>query len=155
MCPLSLNGKKHVTISCLQLLVKGLQWSIQQTLHFEMSPGKAFLASAGKRITKRLGSLNDEWIPGALKDLNDEKCLDVLCRANNTQKGGLSQMVGGKWAVFSHTVKAVKSFSAQFSNIRPDRTYLLCSWEYLRRSIRRKNFFFFLNYKNKVIILRQ
>lgn len=54
---LYLSGQEYATASCLPQLVKGLQRSVQQTLHFETSPGKAFLASAGKGITERWGSL--------------------------------------------------------------------------------------------------
>lgn len=49
-----LSGQEYATASCLPQLVKGLQWSIQQS-HYDTSPGKAFLASAEKGITERWG----------------------------------------------------------------------------------------------------
>ncbi|KAK9976475.1 hypothetical protein ABG768_021680 [Culter alburnus] len=53
-----LSGQEYATLSCLPQLAKGLQRSVQQSLNFETTPGKAFLAKASKELTERWGEIS-------------------------------------------------------------------------------------------------
>ncbi|XP_051580157.1 E3 SUMO-protein ligase ZBED1-like [Myxocyprinus asiaticus] len=53
-----LSGQEYATLSCLPQLAKGLQRSVQQSLSFETTPRKAFLAKVSKELTERWGNIN-------------------------------------------------------------------------------------------------
>ena len=53
-----LSGQEYATPLCLPKLAKGLQRSVEQSLSFETTPGKAFLAKASKDLTERWGIIS-------------------------------------------------------------------------------------------------
>ncbi|GAA6085219.1 zinc finger BED domain-containing protein 4-like [Tachysurus ichikawai] len=48
-----LSGQEYTTLSCLPQLAKGLQRSVTQSLNFETTPEKAFLAKASRELIER------------------------------------------------------------------------------------------------------
>ncbi|XP_034147378.1 zinc finger BED domain-containing protein 4-like [Esox lucius] len=53
-----LSGPEYTALSCLLQLAKGLQRSVLQSLIFETTPGKAFLAKASKELEERWGDIS-------------------------------------------------------------------------------------------------
>lgn len=53
-----LSGQEYTTLSYLPKLAKGLQRSVQQSLIFETTPGKAVLAKASKELEERWGDIS-------------------------------------------------------------------------------------------------